>query len=76
MFPDLQVSVDRVAVDGEDCVAWLTCRGTAEPTAFGLVCDPKPVEFYTVAWATVRDGKYIGGRNLIDFGAVMRQLQS
>lgn len=76
MFPDIHITVDRVVVDGEESVAWLTCRGTAEPTAFGLVCDAKSVEFHTVAWAIVRDGKYIGGRNLIDFGAAMRQLQN
>ncbi|MBC8063888.1 MAG: ester cyclase [Chlorobia bacterium] len=76
MFPDLHVTVDRVAVDGDDSIAWLTCRGTAQPAAFGMVGEPKPVEFSTVAWATVRDGKYIGGKNLIDFAAVMRQLEA
>jgi predicted ester cyclase len=76
MFPDIHVEIDRIAVDGEDSITWLTCTGTAHPKEFGLAGLPKRVTFSTVAWAQMKDGQFVAGKNLIDFASVLRELQS
>jgi predicted ester cyclase len=75
MFPDIHVEIVRTAVDGDQVISWLSCTATACPKAFGLEGDPKRVTFSTVAWAHAEDGLLVGGRNLVDFGAIMTQLK-
>lgn len=76
IFPDLVIAVDHVAVDDNQSIAWLTCTSTCDPIIFGISGSPKQVTFNVVAWAELENGKFVGGRNLIDFGAVMRAFQA
>lgn len=75
MFPDLHITVEKVAVDVDQSVSWLTCRGTVDPAFFELEGSPKHVTFSAVNWVTVRGGRFSAGKNLIDFASVMRQLK-
>lgn len=74
MFPDLHIDVDRVVVDGLEFFAWLTCRGTAQPEAFGWDGPASEVVFDACVWARVADGRIVTGKNLIDFGAIREGL--
>lgn len=74
MFPDLQVNIERVMVDGDEVIGWCACVGTAQPEEFAWDGPPKTVSFDVCIWGRVRDGKFVDGKNLVDFGAIREGL--
>jgi hypothetical protein len=70
LFPDIHVDVERVVPHEQESIAWLNCYATADPKDWDLPGYPTSVMFSVVAWVCVSDGKFVAGKNLIDFGAV------
>ncbi len=73
-FPDLNVSVDDVIVDGDRVVARCSVRGTHSGGTLGFAATEAPVQFDGIAIVRIKDGKIVEAWNQFDFLQMNKQL--
>ena len=74
-FPDLQVDVEDVIVEGDKMVCRCVVRGTHGGDTLGITATQRQVEFTGMCWVRVRDGQLVEGWNNFDFATMSAQLQ-
>ncbi len=73
-FPDLQVSIDEVLVDGERVSTRTTIRGTQTGALMGIPASGRRVEVLAVDLVHVRGGRAVERWGGLDMFSLMQQL--
>jgi steroid delta-isomerase-like uncharacterized protein len=73
-FPDIQIEVDDVLIDGEKELVRCTARGTHTGAAMGMTATHKPVQFKGMVMARIRDGQLVEVWENWDFLGMYQQL--
>ena len=71
---DLQIEVARTVVEGDMVAVHCCVRGKHIGNAFGAAPTWRPVEFWGVTIARIRDGQLVEGWNTFDFLTMYQQL--
>jgi predicted ester cyclase len=73
-FPDINVTISEYMLNGDRIAAH--CRATAVHAGKGLGFGPtgRSVDFEFMAFATIKDGKIMEARNIIDFAGMYQQM--
>ena len=75
IFPDLQITIEDVLVDGNKAAVRSTIRGTHEGNLFGILpATGKPVEFMAIDIHRVENGQIVETHHIEDFLSVLFQL--
>jgi steroid delta-isomerase-like uncharacterized protein len=74
-FPDLQVDVRDVIVEGERSAARLTLTGTHQGDHLGIEATGRPVHFTGIVFVRWEGGKVVEGWNEFNFDSMMAQLK-
>jgi len=70
----LRVDVKRVVTEGEMCVAHCHVRARHTGESLGGPATERPVDFWGMVMARVRDGQLVEGWNCFDFLSMYQQL--
>jgi steroid delta-isomerase-like uncharacterized protein len=73
-FPDLQVTVEDVACDGDKLAARCTVRGTHTGDGLRVPATGRTVEFTGLGLCTLKDGRFVEVWNEFDFLKMYDQL--
>jgi steroid delta-isomerase-like uncharacterized protein len=73
IFPDVQITVERVVAAGDMGTALFTCRATHRGDGLGIPATGRPVCFSAMTMARFRDGRIVEGWNVLDLLAAVRQ---
>jgi steroid delta-isomerase-like uncharacterized protein len=73
-FPDLEITLEAQAAEGEDVCSRSVMRGTHTGTVFGLAPTGNKVEMKGITWVRVRDGRITDSWVRNDVATMMRQL--
>lgn len=71
---DLAIVVERTVVDGDLCAAYFRVKGRHVGRALGGEPTNRPVEFFGMTLARVRDGQLVEGWNVVDFLTMYQQM--
>jgi len=74
-FPDLQIVVEDVVVEGDKIAGRCVVRGTHRGHTLGFAATNRPVEFSGMCFVRVRDGQIIESWNNFDMATLGMQLQ-
>ena len=74
-FPDIHYTIDEMVVDGDHVVIQCTATGTQKAEFFGYPASNNKVRFSEVFFYTLRSGKIIANRGLVDMFTVDKQLK-
>jgi steroid delta-isomerase-like uncharacterized protein len=74
-FPDWQVEVSAILVDGDQAAALTTASATDRSGAFGLPATGQPFSYRCVLLYTIRDGRIVREERIYDLTAVIDRLQ-
>lgn len=73
-FPDQQLTLDELVVDGEVAASRWTFRGTHTGDYYGIPATARAITSTVVAFDRIRDGKLVENWTVFDNYDVMRQL--
>jgi steroid delta-isomerase-like uncharacterized protein len=74
-FPDLQVTVEATAADGDDVAVRWRANGTHRGNAFGIDATGATVGFRGMTWLTMKEGRLIEGWDAWNMGALLESLR-
>ena len=74
-FPDWQVDVSAILVDGDQVAALTTASATDRSGAFGLPATGQPFSYRCVLLYTIRAGRIVREERIYDLTAVIDRLQ-
>jgi len=74
-FPDMQIVVEDVVVEGDKIAGRCVVRGTHRGHTLGFAATNRPVEFTGMCFVRVRDGQIVEGWNNFDLATMSTQLQ-
>lgn len=75
-FPNIRVSVDDTAADGDHVVVRWRATATHTGPGLGIAATSKDVAFRGMTWMTFRDGLVIEGWDAWNLGALMESLET
>lgn len=75
-FPDLRVSVDDTAADGEHVVVRWSARATHSGSGLGVAATSRSVAFRGMTWLTFRDNKVVEGWDAWNLGGLLESLET
>jgi predicted ester cyclase len=73
-FPDIEVEIDELVVDGERVAAATTFTGTHDGEVFGIAPTGRRVSVTGIDIVRIAGGKIVEHRGLTDMAGLMRQL--
>lgn len=74
-FPDMQIRVEDVVVEGDRLAGRCVVRGTHQGHTLGFAATNRPVDFTGMCFARVRDGRIVECWNNFDMEMLSAQLQ-
>jgi predicted ester cyclase len=74
-FPDLYVTVEATAVDGDNVVVRWAAKGTHQGHAFGIEATGMPVSFRGMTWFVMKAGQLVEGWDAWNLGALLESLR-
>ena len=74
-FPDMQIVVEDVVVEGDKIAGRCVVRGTHRGHTLGIAATHRPVEFTGMCFVRVRDGQIVESWNNFDLATMSTQLQ-
>ncbi|HYK41377.1 MAG TPA: ester cyclase [Thermoanaerobaculia bacterium] len=75
-FPDMRVSVDATAADGDHVVVRWSARGTHDGAGLGFAPTARRVAFRGMTWLTFSNGLVVEGWDSWNQGALLQSLQT
>ena len=73
-FPDMQIGIDRVLVEGEYVATHFTVRATHAGDHLGFPATGRSVKFSGMTMARIHNGQFIEGWNTIDMLSMLQQV--
>ena len=73
-FPNIRVEVTQTVSEGEMVTALCHVTGTHEGHHLGMAGTGRPIDFWGMCMARVRDGYIVEGRNTFDFLTLYQQI--
>ena len=74
-FPDIHYTIDQMVAEGDKVVVQVTARGTHMGEFWGYPASNNKIHLSEVFFYTLRDGKIIENRRLIDMATLDKQLK-
>lgn len=74
-FPDLHYTIDQMVAEGDKVVVQVTARGTYKGEFWGYPASNNKIKLSEVFFYTLRDGKIIKNRRLIEMATLDKQLK-
>lgn len=75
-FPDLRVTVDDTAADGDHVVVRWSAGATHSGGGLGVAATSRSVTFRGMTWLTFRDGKVVEGWDAWNLGGLLESLET
>jgi steroid delta-isomerase-like uncharacterized protein len=73
-FPDIQIAVDDVLVEGDQSVCRLTAHATHTGEGLGVPPTGRKISFTAIVWLRWKDGQVVDGWNEFDSAHLMGQI--
>jgi steroid delta-isomerase-like uncharacterized protein len=74
-FPDVHYTIDRIVAEGDQVVVQCTATGTQKADFFVYPVSNNKIRFSEVFFYTLKGGKIVANRGLVDMFQVDRQLK-
>jgi predicted ester cyclase len=75
-FPDLRVTVEATAADGDVVVVRWKATGTHRDMGFGIQATGAPVAFRGMTWFVIEGGRFVEGWDAWNQGALVESLRA
>jgi len=75
-FPDLHVSVEATAADGDNVVVRWNATGTHRGSGLGIEATGAPVVFRGMTWFVMKAGRFAEGWDAWNQGALLESLRA